>query len=344
MKVLITGIAGFIGFFVCKKLLEKGFPIVGIDNINDYYSIDLKFLRLSKLGIDREKINYGLEVKSKFFENLSFIKLNLEDIEKIERLFEENSFDYVIHLAAQAGVRYSLIHPYKYIDSNIYGFMAVLEGMRKKKVKHFIFASSSSVYGASKKTPFSEFDRVDYPVSLYAATKKSNELMAYTYSHLFNIPSTGLRFFTVYGPFGRPDMAYFKFTDAIFKGREIEVYNYGKMKRDFTYIDDIVEGVIKLLDKIPERDDITGAPFKIYNIGNNKPVDLLYFIEIIEKELGKVAKKKFLPLQQGDVLETYADIKELERSIGFRPKMSIEDGLKRFIDWYKSEYINLKVT
>lgn len=342
MKVLITGIAGFIGYFVSKKLIEKDFYIVGIDNINDYYSPELKYLRLEKLGISKENINYGYKTKSNKYQNLDFIKINLEDRSGIEKIFKEESFDYVIHLAAQAGVRYSLKYPFKYIDSNINGFMTILEGVRNNNIQHFIFASSSSVYGANKKTPFSENDRVDNPVSLYAATKKSNELMAYTYSHLFGIPSTGLRFFTVYGPLGRPDMAYFKFTNAIFNDREIEVYNFGKMKRDFTYIDDIVEGVFRLIQKVPENDNITTAPFKVYNIGNNHPVELLYFIEILEREIGKTAKKKFLPIQAGDVVETYADISELEKAVGFRPTTSIEEGLKRFVDWYKGEYMSLK--
>ncbi len=342
-KVLITGIAGFIGYFLSERLSAEGYEILGIDNINDYYRTELKYLRLRSLGFEKKNISYGTKIKSKKNSNLYFIKINLEDREAVEKIFKEESFDYIIHLAAQSGVRYSIDNPFKYIDSNINGFMTVIEGLRRCKAKHFIFASSSSVYGANKKLPFSEKDRVDCPISLYAATKKSNELIAYTYSHLFGIPSTGLRFFTVYGPMGRPDMAYFKFTEAIINDKEIEVYNFGKMRRDFTYIDDIVEAIIKLLDKTPKKDDIKGAPYKIYNIGNNKPVEILYFINILEREIGKKAIIRLLPLQPGDVLETYADITELEKLTGFRPKTTIEEGLRKFVRWYIDEYRYFKI-
>jgi UDP-glucuronate 4-epimerase len=316
-KILVTGAAGFIGHALSKKLTEMKCQVVGIDNLNDYYDVKLKKDRLNQL-------------KGK--PNFKFIKLDLANRKAMEHLFKKEKFEIVINLAAQAGVRYSLKNPYAYGDSNLIGFLNVLEGCRNNKIKHLIFASSSSVYGLNKKMPFSEKDNVDEPISLYAATKKSNELMAHAYSKLYKIPSTGLRFFTVYGPFGRPDMAYFSFTKAIREGKSIDVFNNGKLKRDFTYIDDIVDAIIKLIDKIPESN------YKIYNIGNNKPVELMRFIEIIEKETGKKAIKNMLPMQPGDVLATYANINELKKAIGFVPKTSIEDGLKKFIKWYKDYY------
>ncbi len=335
MKALITGVAGFIGFHLAKKLLneEKDFLVYGIDNLNDYYDVNLKKDRLKIL---------------KEYDKFKFFKVNLEDKEKIEKIFNENSFDIVVNLAAQAGVRYSLINPYSYIDSNIYGFLNILEGCRRTNVKHLVYASSSSVYGANRKMPFSVHDNVDHPVSLYAATKKSNELMAHTYAHLYNVPVTGLRFFTVYGPWGRPDMALFKFTKNIFEGKPIEVYNFGKMKRDFTYIDDIVEGVVRVMKKVPKGSDkwdgnapdpsFSYAPYKLYNIGNNSPVHLMKFISIIEENIGKKAIIEFKELQKGDVVETYADIDDLIENVGFKPSTSLETGIKNFINWFKEYY------
>ena len=332
-KILVTGAAGFIGFSLAKRLIERGDEVVGVDNLNDYYDVNLKKARLAQL-----------EGRQGF----RFVKMSLEDREGILSLFKEERFDKAINLAAQAGVRYSLINPYSYIDSNIVGFINLLEGCRHNGVKHFVFASSSSVYGANTKMPFSVHDNVDHPVSLYAATKKSNELMAHTYSHLYQLPCTGLRFFTVYGPWGRPDMALFLFTKAILEGKPIDVFNYGKMQRDFTYIDDIVEGVIRVADKIPQPDlkwsgdrpdpGASRAPYRIYNIGNNNPVELMRFIEVLEKALGKEAAKNLLPLQLGDVPATYADVDDLIRDVGFKPATSIEDGIKRFVEWYKDYF------
>ncbi len=326
MNILITGGAGFIGFHLAKALLEKGNTVTGIDNLNDYYDPDLKKARLEIL----EK-----------YDNFSFILMDIADRNAIEKLFQNNKFDIVVNLAAQAGVRYSIDNPYAYVDSNLVGFANILEGCRHSMPKHLVYASSSSVYGANKKMPFSTDDNVDHPVSLYAATKKSNELMAHAYSYLYSIPVTGLRFFTVYGPWGRPDMAYFKFTKAILKGAPIDVYNHGKMKRDFTYIDDIVKGVIKIMGMPPARNDSSGTdatPFKLYNIGNNIPVKLNYFIETLEKLIGKKAIKNMLPMQPGDVPATYADIDKLKSDTGFQPETSIEQGLKRFMAWYKQYY------
>lgn len=332
-KFLVTGAAGFIGFSLAKRLIERGDEVVGVDNLNDYYDVNLKKARLAQL-----------EGRQGF----RFVKMSLEDREGILHLFKEERFDKAVNLAAQAGVRYSLINPYSYIDSNIVGFINLLEGCRHNGVKHFVFASSSSVYGANTKMPFSVHDNVDHPVSLYAATKKSNELMAHTYSHLYQLPCTGLRFFTVYGPWGRPDMALFLFTKAILEGKPIDVFNYGKMQRDFTYIDDIVEGVIRVADKIPQPDlkwsgdrpdpGASRAPYRIYNIGNNNPVELMRFIEVLEKALGKEAAKNLLPLQLGDVPATYADVDDLIRDVGFKPATSIEDGIKRFVEWYKDYF------
>ncbi len=331
--ILITGACGFIGFHLARRLLNEGIEIVGIDNLNDYYDVRLKEARLSQLQ-DRDRFK--------------FIKVDLENRKVVEDIFNNYTFDIVVHLAAQAGVRYSLEDPYSYIDSNLSGFLPVLEGCRKRRVKHLVFASSSSVYGANKKIPFSPHHGVDHPVSLYGATKRAVELMAHSYSSLFKIPSTGLRFFTVYGPWGRPDMAYYKFTKGIVEGKPIDVYNYGKMKRDFTYIDDIIEGVLRVMQRPPEQnsswdgsnpDPCTSfAPYRIYNIGNNKSVDLSAFISILEKELDKKAEKNFLPLQPGDIVETCADISDIIRDVGFEPRTSIEEGIKRFIEWFRDYY------
>lgn len=342
-KVLVTGSAGFIGFHLINRIIKNDYEVIGLDNINDYYDVNLKFARLSEAGFETKKIAYNELLGSRTSPNYHFIKLDLKDKENIFSLFEKENFDYVVNLAAQAGVRYSIENPYAYLDSNIYGFMNILEACRTYPVKHLIYASSSSVYGANKKQPFSVDDSVDHPISLYASTKKSNELMAHTYSALFSIPATGLRFFTVYGPWGRPDMAYYKFTRAIDEGRNIDVYNYGKMKRDFTYIDDITEAINKIISKPPIPDvskklkaSSSFAPYKIYNIGNNNPVELSYFIELIENELGKTASKTFLPMQPGDVHETFADIDDLVNDINYKPDTPIEKGIKSFVDWYSS--------
>jgi len=328
MNVLVTGAAGFIGFFLSKKLLENGHTVFGVDNLNDYYDVALKKGRLEILNN---------------FDSFSFEPLDISDRKGVERLFDSSCFDVVVNLAAQAGVRYSIDNPHAYIDSNLVGFANILEGCRKIKPAHLVYASSSSVYGENKKMPFSVADPVDHPVSLYAATKKSNELMAHAYAHLYSIPMTGLRFFTVYGPWGRPDMAYFKFTRAILAGIPIDVYNHGNMRRDFTYIDDIVKGVIKVMDIPPvleERTDFNGssAPYRIYNIGNNEPVDLGHFIEVLENLLGKKAVKNMLPMQAGDVPATYADIDSLVRDTGFKPETSIEEGLGHFVNWYRGRF------
>lgn len=332
-KVLVTGAAGFIGFHLVNLLIDKGFEVVGIDNINDYYDVKLKEERLSLLNKR---------------ENFTFYKMDLIEREAINGLFKDNKFDYVVNLAAQAGVRYSIINPYAYVDSNLIGFINILEAARKYPVKHLIYASSSSVYGGNKTIPFSTNDQVDHPVSLYAATKKSNELMAHVYSHLYGIPTTGLRFFTVYGPWGRPDMAYFSFVRDILEDKAIKVFNHGKMERDFTYIDDIIEGIYRLLPSAPKadpswdesKDEISSsfAPYKIYNIGNNQPVKLERFISILEEKLGKKAKKVYMEMQPGDVVKTYADTADLERVINFKPETSIEVGLGNFVQWYKEFY------
>ena len=327
--ILITGAAGFIGFHLAFALLSRGDVVVGVDNLNAYYDPELKLARLKEID------NHP---NSDLF---TFLKIDIADRDAMNALFDDYKFDLVVNLAAQAGVRYSLENPHTYIDSNISGFVNILEGCRKSKVKHLVYASSSSVYGMNTKQPFSTEDSVDYPVSLYAATKRSNEMMAYTYSHLFDIPMTGLRFFTVYGPYGRPDMAYFKFTKAILNREPIDVYNKGEMKRDFTYIDDIVEGVIRVLDKVPRnqsnKKSLTTAPHKLYNIGNNSPVTLESFISTIEEACGVVAKKNLLPMQAGDVPVTYADIDNLIAEVGFKPKTPINVGLNKFVDWYLSE-------
>ena len=345
MKILVTGTAGFIGFHLANRLIARGDEVVGLDSINDYYDVNLKYGRLAEAGIEREKIEYNKIIESKKYPNYKFIKLNLEDRENLFKLFKEEKFDKVCHLAAQAGVRYSLTNPYAYIDSNIIGHINILESVRHFGVKALSYASSSSVYGLNKKQPFSTDDNVDHPISLYAATKKSNELMSHTYSYLYNIPTTGLRFFTVYGPWGRPDMALFIFVKNILEGKPINVYNYGNMKRDFTYIDDIVEGIVRVIDNPPVgnpnwngKPSESIAPYKVYNIGRGKPVKLMDFIEAIEKELGIKAKKNLLPIQPGDVPSTYADTTHLQEDLGYKPTISIEYGIKKFIEWYKKFY------
>ena len=328
-KILITGSAGFIGFHLSQRLLNDGLSVVGIDNLNDYYDVSLKTARLDIL---------------KSHSNFKFYQLDLSDRCGINQLFESEEIEIVVNLAAQAGVRYSLQNPHAYVDSNLVGFVNILEACRHNPIKHLVYASSSSVYGANKKIPFATEDNVDYPVSLYAATKKSNELMAHTYSHLYNIPTTGLRFFTVYGAWGRPDMAYFIFTKKILAGEPIQVFNYGKMQRDFTYIDDIVEGILRVINHIPkpiEQDKEsfnTKAPYALYNIGNNQPVELIDFIRTIEDCLGMEAKKEFLPIQPGDVPVTYADVDSLYQAVGFRPSTPLSIGIAKFVEWYCDFY------
>ncbi|MBJ3591041.1 NAD-dependent epimerase [Salmonella enterica subsp. enterica serovar Saintpaul] len=332
MKYLVTGAAGFIGFHVSERLLKAGHQVIGIDNLNDYYDVSLKQARLDLL------VQPGFH----------FHKVDLADRDSMAALFATEQFDRVIHLAAQAGVRYSLENPHAYADSNLTGFLNVLEGCRHHHVQHLLYASSSSVYGLNRKMPFSTDDSVDHPVSLYAATKKANELMAHTYSHLYGLPTTGLRFFTVYGPWGRPDMALFKFTKAMLEGKSIDVYNFGKMKRDFTYIDDIAEAIVRLQDIIPQVDAQwtveTGtpatsvAPYRVYNIGNSAPVELMDYIKALEDALGIEAAKNMLPLQPGDVLETSADTRALYDVIGFKPETTVKDGVKNFVDWYRDFY------
>lgn len=330
---LVTGAAGFIGFHFSLSLLQKGVEVVGLDNLNDYYDVDLKQARLAEL---------------KKHPNFRFYKLDLADRDGMEQIFADHKFHTVVNLAAQAGVRYSLKNPHAYVNSNVVGFMNILEGCRYSDVKHLVFASSSSVYGANTKMPFSVHDNVDHPISLYAATKKANELMAHTYSHLYRLPTTGLRFFTVYGPWGRPDMAPMLFAKAILAGKPIDVFNHGKMQRDFTYIDDIVHGIVQVMNKIPEPNpNLTAdmsdagtskAPYKIYNIGNNQPIELMYFIEVLEKCLGKTAEKNILPMQPGDVVATYADVDDLIKDVGFKPDTPIEVGVQHFVNWYRGYY------
>ncbi|WP_366213461.1 NAD-dependent epimerase [Klebsiella pneumoniae] len=332
MKFLVTGAAGFIGFHVSKRLLNDGHQVVGIDNINDYYDVKLKESRVEQLESP----------------SFTFYKLDLADRDGMAKLFETEQFERVIHLAAQAGVRYSLENPYAYADSNLTGYLNILEGCRHNKVQHLLYASSSSVYGLNRKMPFSTDDSVDHPVSLYAATKKANELMAHTYSHLYGIPTTGLRFFTVYGPWGRPDMALFKFTKAMLEGKSIDVYNYGKMKRDFTYIDDIVEAIVRIQDVIPQPDPewtveegspaTSSAPYRVYNIGNSSPVELMDYINALEQALGLEAQKNMMPIQPGDVLNTSAETQALYKTIGFKPETPVQQGVKNFVDWYKEYY------
>lgn len=348
MKILVTGTAGFIGYHLANRLLKEGHEVIGLDSINNYYDVSLKIGRLESAGIPRNQIAYKELLKSETQPGYQFIQMRLEDEASLNRLFREQQFDMVCHLAAQAGVRYSLKNPKAYIQSNIVGFSHILEACRHFKIKHLVYASSSSVYGLNKKMPFSTQDHVDHPVSLYAASKKSNELMAHTYSHLFGLPTTGLRFFTVYGPWGRPDMALFLFTKAILNEQPIKVFNYGNMKRDFTYIDDIVEGVIRVTMRPPqinpswEGSNVTlassSAPYQIYNIGNNNPIRLLDFIEAIEKCTGKEAIKELLPIQDGDVEVTFADVKDLVKNTGYHPDTPLELGIKFFVEWYKNYY------
>ncbi|MCS7152259.1 MAG: NAD-dependent epimerase [Endomicrobia bacterium] len=336
MKILVTGAAGFIGFHLSRQLVLDGKEVIGVDNLNPYYDVNLKLARIKQI---------------EEYKNFKFVKLDLKETDTVIQLFEKEKFDFVLHMAAQAGVRYSLKNPYVYVESNVYATLNILEAIRKYPVKHFVLASTSSVYGANKKIPFSVHHNVDHPISLYAATKKSAELIAHNYSALFNIPTTVLRFFTVYGPWGRPDMALFIFTKNILEDKPIDVYNYGKMKRDFTYIDDVVESVIRIMEKIPQQNkdwdaynpdpSTSFAPYKVYNIGNNRPVELSRFIEVLEECLGKKAKKNLLPIQPGDVPETFADIDDLIKDIGFKPSTPIEVGIKNFVDWY-IEYYKIK--
>lgn len=347
-KILVTGAAGFIGSYVCKSLLLSGDEVVGLDNINSYYDVTLKYDRLALLGIEKENVSWYKFVPSNSYPLFHFVQMNLEDKQGMQMLFANGGFDIVINLAAQAGVRYSIENPYSYVESNVDGFLNILEGCRHNNIKHLVYASSSSVYGLNSKVPFSEKDSIAHPVSLYAATKKTNELMAHTYSHLYGIPSTGLRFFTVYGPWGRPDMSPFLFTDAILHDRTIKVFNNGDMLRDFTYIDDIVEGVLKVISSAPEKNGDWNAekpdpgsslaPYKIYNIGNSHPVKLMDFIQAIEATIGKEAQKLFLPMQPGDVYQTYADTSSLQKELGFQPNKSINDGIRETVDWYRSYY------
>ena len=334
MKILVTGSAGFIGFHLVNRLLDLGMEVVGIDNINDYYSQELKFARLKEAGISKEAEEFHRKVSSSKSVNYSFVRMNLEDREELNQLFETEKFDLVCNLAAQAGVRYSIENPMAYISSNIVGFANILEACRHNSIKHLVYASSSSVYGNNKKMPLATTDFVDNPISLYAATKKSNELMAHTYSHLYGIPTTGLRFFTVYGPWGRPDMAYFSFTKNILAGNTIKVFNHGDLYRDFTYIDDIVEGIVKILQKAPEIQ----PPYKVYNIGNSSPVKLIDFIGTIEKALEKEAKKEYFDMQPGDVYKTFADVSDLEKNFGYAPDTPLEKGIGEFVKWYSSFY------
>ena len=350
MKILVTGTAGFIGFHLAKKLLERGDEVVGIDNINDYYDVNLKYSRLAELGINVEDNDFKWKEKvdSIIYEKHTFIKMDLSDTQSIYNLFEEENFDAVCNLAAQAGVRYSLENPHTYIQSNIVGFMNILEACRYNDVKNLCYASSSSVYGLNKSQPFKTSDHTDHQISIYAATKKSNEMMAHTYAHLYNISTTGLRFFTVYGPWGRPDMAPMLFTDAILNDRPIKVFNHGKMSRDFTYIADIVDGIVKVIDN-PAKPNSTfdalnpdpsssSSPYRIYNIGNNAPLSLMTFIETLETSLGKQAKKNFMDIQDGDVVSTYADVSELIRDFNYQPDTPLAEGVEHFVSWYKQFY------
>jgi len=348
MKILVTGTAGFIGFHLAKKLLERGDIVVGIDNINDYYDVNLKYGRLKELGIKKEEIKENKKVTSSTHEHHSFYKIDLADKETMDNLFETEKFDGVMHLAAQAGVRYSLENPHAYIQSNIVGFLNILEGCRNSGVKNLAYASSSSVYGLNQSQPFKTTDTTEHQVSLYAATKKSNEMMAHTYAHLYGIQTTGLRFFTVYGPWGRPDMAPMLFSDAILNDRAIKVFNNGEMSRDFTYIDDIVDGIIKVIDKPAQQNenwdaekpeiDSSSAPYRLYNIGNNAPLPLMTFIETLEDALDKKAEKNFMPMQDGDVVSTYADVSGLMKDFGYKPDTKLADGIAEFVQWYREFY------
>jgi len=347
-KILITGTAGFIGFHLVQKLINLDYQIIGLDSINNYYDIDLKYARLTECGILKSDIQYNKIIQSVKYPNYKFIKLNLEDRENIDKLFENEQIDKVCNLAAQAGVRYSLENPYAYIQSNIVGFLNILEASKRNNIQHFVYASSSSVYGLNTQMPFSVHHNVDHPISLYAASKKSNELIAHSYSHLFKMPTTGLRFFTVYGPWGRPDMALFIFTKAILEGKQIDIYNNGEMYRDFTYIDDIVEGIKRVIENIPTPnmewnstypDPATSpAPYQIYNIGNNNTVNLMDFIYEIEKQLGKQAIKNYMPMQAGDVKGTSADVNDLIKNLNYKPSIKIQYGIANFLDWYQTYY------
>ncbi|MCH7415193.1 NAD-dependent epimerase [Belliella sp. R4-6] len=348
MKYFITGTAGFIGFHLTNALIKRGDEVFGVDNINDYYDVNLKYNRLEAAGIIREEVAYGKAVKSEKLQGYTFMQLDIADKEQLLEVFKKEEIDVVVNLAAQAGVRYSLENPDAYIQANIQGFMNILEACRAYPVKHLVYASSSSVYGSNTKMPFATTDNVDHPVSLYATTKKANELMAHTYSHLFNIPTTGLRFFTVYGPWGRPDMALFLFADAIDNDKAIKVFNHGKMKRDFTYVDDIVEGIVRVSDRPASPNENWGgdnpdpgsskAPFKVYNIGNSNPVELMDYIKALENAMGKVAEKDMLPIQPGDVPATFADVSDLIRDTGYSPTTSVVEGVAKFVDWYKAYY------
>jgi UDP-glucuronate 4-epimerase len=343
MKILITGAAGFIGYHLSQKLAQLQHEVIGLDSINDYYDVDLKYARLSELGIKRNVLTEGTLAKSELFDNFKFIQLDMGDTGALNSLFAAQNFDIIINLAAQAGVRYSISHPQAYINNNVVAFFNILECARHHQIKHLIYASSSSVYGINSDVPFNEELRTDKPVSLYAATKKSNELMAYTYSHLYKIPTTGLRFFTVYGPWGRPDMSPILFANAIVQGSPIKVFNNGNLSRDFTYVDDIINGVCQVLDSPPPRlgsgnSELSSPPYRLFNIGNNSPVKLMYFIELIEKAMGKEAIKEMYPMQQGDVYETYADISSLEQFTGYNPTTTIEEGVVQFANWFKAYY------
>jgi UDP-glucuronate 4-epimerase len=348
-KILVTGTAGFIGSHLAERLLDEGHEVIGLDSINDYYDVRVKYGRLERAGIPQATIQDGLLIKSVKSKNYRFIKIQLEDFEGLKKLFNAEKFDSVCNLAAQAGVRYSLINPHAYLNSNLTGFLNILEACRHYAVKHLAYASSSSVYGLNGKMPFSTSSNVDHPLSLYAASKKSNELMAHTYSHLFKLPTTGLRFFTVYGPWGRPDMALFLFVKAILEGRPIELFNNGEMQRDFTYIDDIVEGLVRVLKNPPKENPAwspmnpdpgsSSAPYKVYNIGNSSPVKLSEFVDAIEEALGKKAEKILLPMQPGDVPATWADVSDLTHDLGYKPSTPIKLGVARFVEWYKSFFL-----
>jgi len=352
LKILVTGTAGFIGYHLALKLLQRGDEVIGLDNINDYYDVNLKYARLEELGIKKEEISFNKLITSSKYPKHKFIKMDLANTNDINALFEKEKFDAVCNLAAQAGVRYSIENPHAYIDSNVKGFMNILEACRHNDVKNLSYASSSSVYGLNKSQPFKTSDHTDHPVSLYAATKKSNEMMAHTYAHLYDIQCTGLRFFTVYGPWGRPDMAPMLFADAILNDRAIKVFNHGNMSRDFTYVEDIVDGIIKVIDNPASSSkefnaenpspDISSAPYRVYNIGNNAPVSLMEFIETLEDKLQKEAKKNFLPMQPGDVVSTYADTNDLIKDFDYKPDTKLADGIEQFVIWYKEFYENEK--
>lgn len=347
-KVLVTGAAGFIGFHTTLKLLKLNFEVVGLDSINDYYDVNLKKSRLGLTGIEASEIEYGKLVQSSVFENYQFVKINLEDKENLDKLFKQQQFDCIVNLGAQAGVGYSIKNPEAYINSNIFGFINILECCRHHAIKHLIYASTSSVYGLNQKMPLAETASVNHPLTLYSATKKSNELMAHSYSYLFQLPTTGLRFFTVYGTWGRPDMALFLFTDAMLKNEPIKIYNNGDMIRDFTYVDDITESILRLIPKPPQQNDTwdavnpdpssSSAPYRILNIGNSKPISIMKYVEILEKKIGKEAIKDFEPMRQGDIKETHASHSALEELINYKPQIEIEDGISKFVDWYRSYY------